>query len=154
MSFRRLKKKISVSILIIAVVVLGLEAIVVAAETGSIRGKKTFNIEARQWSYNPSVIRVEKGDEVIVALTSIDVTHGFYIDGYDIDLRVDPNKPAVIATFIADKVGRFGFRCSRTCGVFHPFMNGILIVEPNSVLPASLGLAGATLFFVAIKKKR
>ncbi len=158
MGYKRLKTRISLYMLIAAVVIFTLEAMVVAAETQPTTGKKTFNIEARQWAYNPSVIRVERGEEVTFMLTSVDVTHGFYLDGYDIDLRVDPNKPALTVTFIADKVGRFGFRCSHTCGVFHPFMTGIFIVEPNSLLPGSMGLAvgiaGVTLFIVAIRKKR
>ena len=33
---------------------------------------------------------------------------------------------------MADKSGRFSFRCSETCGEFHPYMIGFLEVTPNS----------------------
>lgn len=119
--------------------------------------ERTFTIEARNFAYDPAIIRVNKGDKITVKVTSKDVVHGFYLDGYDIDLEVVPGRPAVSATFVADKAGRFGIRCSRTCGVLHPFMVGQLIVEPNYLFPGSIGLAIgiaiATLAFIAIREE-
>ncbi len=54
-------------------------------------GEKVFNIKARQFAYEPSVIRVNKGDRVVLRLTSKDVTHGFYLDGYGIDAEIKPH---------------------------------------------------------------
>lgn len=113
-------------------------------------------ITARQFAYDPPVIRVNKGDRVTFKVTSKDVLHGFYIDGYNVDREIRPGE-SVQFTFIANKEGKFGFRCSRTCGVLHPFMIGNLIVEPNYLFPGSIGLAFGlamgTLIYVAKKRQ-
>jgi len=101
------------------------------AVTGS---TKEFVIKARQWAYDPPVLEVEQGDEVIIRLRSEDISHGIYIEGYDVraDLILSEGKPSeVILRFVADKPGSFIFRCSVNCGPFHPFMTGVLKVSPN-----------------------
>jgi cytochrome c oxidase subunit 2 len=117
--------------------------------------EKTFHLVARRFAYDPPIIRVNKGDRVTIKAESSDVLHGLYLDGYDIDRMLRPGEP-VQFTFIANKEGKFGFRCSLTCGVLHPFMIGKLIVEPNYLFPGSVGLAiglavGAIIF---VAKKR
>ncbi|KKL12190.1 hypothetical protein LCGC14_2538250, partial [marine sediment metagenome] len=93
---------------------------------------ETRNIELRaeRYSYTPNIITVNKGDIIRLKLISTDVTHGFYLDGYEINFFARPgeNKEVVIK---ADRTGRFVFRCSNTCGEFHPYMIGLLKVEPN-----------------------
>lgn len=118
--------------------------------------EKEFHLEARQFAYDPPIIRVNKGDRVTIKAQSRDVIHGLYLDGYDIDRMLRPGEP-VQFTFIANKEGKFGFRCSLTCGVLHPFMIGKLIVEPNYLFPGSvglaIGLAVSSIIFVAKKKE-
>jgi heme/copper-type cytochrome/quinol oxidase subunit 2 len=82
---------------------------------------------------------VNKGDHVTITLRSEDTLHGFYLDGYGIDQEVRPGE-TIRFTFVATKSGKFGFRCSHTCGVLHPFMIGNLIVAPNRLFAGSLGL--------------
>ncbi len=107
--------------------------------------EKVFNIQARQFAYEPPIIRVNKGDKVVLRFTSKDVTHGFYLDGYGINVEIKPHTHEQIS-FVADKVGRFGFRCSKPCGPLHPFMVGKFIVEPNYLYSGSIGLTiGLTL---------
>jgi heme/copper-type cytochrome/quinol oxidase subunit 2 len=92
---------------------------------------RLINIIAKRFEYTPSQISVRKGERVTIRLESLDVTHGFYLDGYGINIKA---RPGLIgkATFVADKPGRFSFRCSETCGEFHPYMIGFLEVSPNS----------------------
>ncbi|MEM1943727.1 MAG: cupredoxin domain-containing protein [Candidatus Caldarchaeum sp.] len=114
------------------------------AATGS---TKEFVITARQWAYDPPVIEVEQGDVVIVRLKSTDISHGIYIEGYDIraDLILEEGKPnEVVLKFTADKPGSFVFRCSVNCGPFHPFMTGVLKVNPNYIFQGASILAVLT----------
>ncbi len=92
---------------------------------------RLVNIMARRFSYTPSRISVHKGQRVTLRLESLDVTHGLYLDGYGVDIKARPGMVGK-ATFTADKPGRFTFRCSETCGEFHPYMVGFLEVTPNS----------------------
>jgi heme/copper-type cytochrome/quinol oxidase subunit 2 len=101
---------------------------------------REIHITARQFAYNPGVIRVNVGDRVVLHVVSDDVTHGLYIDGYEVVGKVTPGQDLTLE-FVADRPGRFGIRCSEVCGVFHPFMTGKLIVEPNLVFSGSIGLA-------------
>ena len=116
---------------------------------------KEFNVVARRFAYDPPVMRVNKGDRVSMTVTSKDVLHGFYLDGYGIDRVIRPDETTRF-TFIANKEGKYGIRCSHTCGVLHPFMIGTLIVEPNYLFPGSmglgLGLAMGTFLYVAKKE--
>lgn len=101
---------------------------------------RTFEIDARQFAYSPSELKVNQGDTVTIRLTSTDVVHGLYMDGYDISVEADPGQSATL-TFIADKPGSFRFRCNVTCGAMHPFMIGKLTVGNNNWLYRSIGLA-------------
>lgn len=89
---------------------------------------KTFNITATSWSFSPSSISVNKGDTVIITITSTDVPHGFALPDYNIDENVEPGTP-VSVSFVADKVGTFSFHCSVFCGEGHREMEGILEVK-------------------------
>ena len=93
--------------------------------------ERFFEIKAKKFSYTPNFIKVNKKDTVRIRLISEDVTHGFFLDGYGVETSAHPGQDGSIK-FIADKTGRFSFRCSVTCGEFHPFMVGYLTVEPNS----------------------
>lgn len=118
-------------------------------------GVRTFHVVARKYSYNPHRIEVNRGDRLVIYLKSKDVTHGFYVDGYDVDARIRPDakllvghpstgdvlKPAPYVTFVADRAGKFRYRCSQTCGFMHPFMIGELVVAPNRPFTAGVGAA-------------
>jgi heme/copper-type cytochrome/quinol oxidase subunit 2 len=101
---------------------------------------RTFRIDARQFSYSPSELRVNPGDKVTIQLASTDVVHGLYVDGYDVSVEADPGQTATL-TFIADQPGSFRFRCNITCGAMHPFMIGRLTVGLNDWLLRSVGLS-------------
>ena len=66
--------------------------------------ERTFRIEARQFAYSPSELKVNPGDTVTIQLVSTDVVHGLYIDGYDLSLEADPGQTSTLR-FTADKSG-------------------------------------------------
>ncbi len=102
--------------------------------------ERTIRIEASQFSYSPSELRVNPGDTVNIQLVSTDVVHGLYLDGYDISVEADPGQTATLI-FVADRSGAFRFRCNVTCGAMHPFMIGKLTVGANHWLYRSIGIA-------------
>src|SRR3989304_4118538 len=93
--------------------------------------EKFFEVKAKKFSYTPNIIEVNKGDLVRIRLISEDVHHGFFVDGYAVSTSAHPGQDGSLK-FTADKPGRFCFRCSVTCGEFHPYMVGYLVVKPNS----------------------
>lgn len=110
---------------------------------------REIHVTMRQWGYEPGIITVNRGDTVTLHLKSVDVLHGIYIDGYDLQQLVYPEEDQTL-TFVADRPGRWMFRCSHTCGSFHPYMTGWLRVQPNQfniggsalALAAGLGFLG------------
>jgi DMSO reductase family type II enzyme heme b subunit len=124
---------------------------------------RRIDVVAKKFEYTtpgekPGEIRLQKGELVTIRLESLDVTHGMYIDGYGINIKARPGRIGT-ATFRADKAGRFTFRCSETCGEFHPYMIGYLMVEPNRRFHVFIGIAVAACLlcaaaaFVARKRK-
>jgi heme/copper-type cytochrome/quinol oxidase subunit 2 len=94
-------------------------------------------VDARAFAFEPGTLSVRRGDTVTIHLESLDAVHGLYIDGYDVNLTAEPGASAT-ATFVADKEGKFKFRCAVACGALHPFMIGELNVEPNTPLVRAL----------------
>lgn len=120
---------------------------------------RVITVEAQKYGYSPSVIHVNKGDRITLRFKAKDVTHGFFLEGYDLDGKARPEMPSFWVrrpstgedfhpvdevTFVADREGKFRFRCSTTCGYMHPFMQGELIVQPNRLFPVSILLSLAT----------
>jgi ferredoxin len=103
--------------------------------------QRVVEIKARKYAYTPGVITVNEGETVVLKLISEDVTHGLYIDGYEKGFFVPPGEIRVMG-FKADRTGRFTFRCSVTCGEFHPYMVGYLKVLPNRNYHAGIFLVG------------
>lgn len=116
--------------------------------------KRDILIKARQYAYEPSKIIVNIGDTLHIKLTSLDVVHGFFVEGYDADAEIYPGnkkfkfrKPSEgyeweeieELVLVMNKNGKFRYRCSHTCGTMHPFMQGELIVRPNSPYHAGIG---------------
>jgi len=116
--------------LIVALALAGMAWLAVSAAPSS---ERVIDVQARMFRYTPDRIEVERGDTVVIRLTALDVIHGFYLDGYGVDAVARPGHPTTIR-FVADRGGKFRFRCSFTCGSLHPFMIGELVVRPNSPL--------------------
>ena len=121
----------------------------------------TIDFKAAKYGYTPARIIVNRGDKIVIKPTSLDVTHGFDLDGYPVELILkqqgvayqkytweDDNGKQVAdwdkvseVEFVADKAGKFTYRCTQVCGNLHPFMTGELIVRPNTVYHMAITLS-------------
>ena len=86
------------------------------------------HMTAKRYEYTPDVVLVKQGTHVILEIESLDVTHGFKIDQYGINVTI-PEKEKVTVEFYAREPGTYPFKYSHFCGVGHFGMNGKLIVE-------------------------
>lgn len=115
---------------------------------------RNIEIRARQYAYDPAVINANVGDTLRFKLVSLDVIHGFYLEGHDLDGEILPNQRSFRIKHPSDdgdwqevdsvdvvlkRGGKYRYRCSHTCGTMHPFMLGELLVAPNTPFHAGIG---------------
>ena len=98
-------------------------------------GKVEVWMSAIRSHFNPEHIAVNEGDEVILHITNVerarDATHGFAIEGYNVNLSLEPGESNTVK-FTADQPGVFPFYCSEFCSALHLEMMGYLLVEPEN----------------------
>jgi polyferredoxin/plastocyanin len=112
-----------------------------ASGKAEVGGTREFVIHARAFEYTPRSIHVQRGERVKLTLIADDVTHGIILENYDIELEAHPRQdPPPSVEFVADKGGKFHYRCTTVCGPLHPFMVGELTVEPYNKLPIAWGM--------------
>lgn len=92
------------------------------------QGKKTFNIDAKNYSFSIKEIRVKKGDVVKIILKNTEGFHNWAVDEFNAQTaKINVNQSAEVE-FTADKTGTFEYYCGvgnhRQLG-----MMGKLIVE-------------------------
>jgi len=132
-------------------IVLALAVLAVPLPFSAAPTTREIALKAEQFAFDPPVLKVNRGDRVILNLEATDVVHGLYLDDYGIDVRVEPGITQRIE-FVAERPGKFRYRCSVACGTLHPFMIGELVVRPNLPFARAVGLTGvalaATLFYL------
>ena len=103
--------------------------VIAAQEAPSTSGPvNEIQMTAKKYEFDPSTIRVKKGDHVKLVITASDHEHGFKLDAWKINRKL-PKGETVTVEFTADQTGTFPFACSHFCGLGHKGMKGELIVE-------------------------
>lgn len=138
------------------------------------------HIHVRSFRYgkDPYVIRCNRGDTLHLTFSTDDTGHSFFLQEFDIDVKISPSRDEVSvfktndptsAPFTTKEVilvarhpgiynyivSKSNFRCHVWCGPMHAFEQGKLIILPNTLLVFSLGSLLGILFIwlIAIFRK-
>jgi cytochrome c oxidase subunit II len=118
-------------------------ALVAAAPTIAAQAPaaRVIRVSAERFSFTPSRIQIDAGEDVELHVKSDDTSHGFRIIGPGRSDEVVANvaipkrgKGEVVVPLRIDEPGRYVFECSRMCGAGHNFMRGELIVRERTAL--------------------
>ncbi len=85
-------------------------------------------VVARAFAFDPPVLRVPAGRPITFHLTSLDVMHGYLVEGTNININVIPGQVASFTTEFR-RSGPRNTVCNEYCGTGHHNMIGRLIVE-------------------------
>ena len=81
----------------------------------------------RMWSWYP-VLKLQKGAEYVLHLSSMDVNHGFSLHPVNVNFQVIPGYDYGLK-IVPKTVGDFKILCNEFCGIGHHLMIGKVIVE-------------------------
>lgn len=100
------------------------------------------HLVARMWAFDPSEIRLPTGADVDLYVSALDVTHGVYLDGTDVNLMAVPGTVNAARVHF-DRPGTHAVICHEYCGIGHQFMSGRFVIgEPPAAASLSAAPAG------------
>lgn len=91
-------------------------------------GKYEAVVVAQAFGFNPAEIRVPRGAELTVYATSVDVLHGFAIEGTRMNMMLIPGQVSR-NTVVLREPGEHLLVCHEYCGIGHHAMAGKVVVE-------------------------
>ncbi|MDA1292788.1 MAG: cupredoxin domain-containing protein [bacterium] len=89
---------------------------------------RTVMLHSSNWKFEPSVIRLKKGENVSLHLMGIEGDHGIAIPGLGIKETMAKGGMSLVKV-PTDKAGTFEFFCNVQCGSGHSDMQGTIIIE-------------------------
>ena len=127
------------------------------------------HIRSFRYGKDPSVIRCNRGDRLHLTFSADDTGHSFFLEEFDMDIKVSPAHDEVLVFKTSDPtskpvstkkvvivakhagilnyiVSKSNYRCHTWCGPMHAFEQGKLIIFPNTLLVFSLGILIGILF--------
>ena len=138
-----------------------------------------IHITSFRYGKNPSVIRCYRGDKLHLTFSTNDTGHSFFLEEFDIDVKVNPASEEVAVFKTSDPTGKplftreliltakhpgilnyiiskSNYRCHVWCGPLHAFEQGKLIILPNTLFIFSIGcIAGILiLWFIGIFRNK
>jgi len=130
---------------------------------------RNIHVTSFRYGKDPSVIRCNRGDTLHLTFSSDDTGHSFFLEEFNIDVKVTPGQEEV-AVFRTDDpsekpliahevtlvvkhpallnylIAKSNYRCHVWCGPMHAFEQGKLVLFPNTLLFFSLGCLTGILF--------
>lgn len=121
-----------------------------------------IHITSFRYGKEPSIIRCNRGDRLHLTFSTDDTGHSFYLEEFDIDIKVSPSRNEVEVFKISDPtkkqiitkeyvltaqhpgiynyiVSRSNYRCHVWCGPMHAFEQGKIVILPNTLLTFCIG---------------
>ena len=98
-----------------------------------VNGVREIEVNAYQYGWEPENIVVKKGEKIRFMITSIDVPHGFELEGiiipgWDVDKSINKGDKTILEVN-ADEAGAWDLVCTIYCGPGHIGMRGKYIVK-------------------------
>ena len=82
---------------------------------------RRIEVTARQYSFEPSEINLKRGEAVILAIKSKDVTHGFLLKEFGVNVELKKGRVTEVPLTPTEK-GTFVAACNHFCGEGHGSM--------------------------------
>lgn len=86
-------------------------------------------ISMRKFAIEPNAVRVKRGENVTLDISTRDVQHGFGVRQLGINEPIQPGRDTQIA-LDTSKTGEFKVECTIICGAKHDDMTAKIVVEP------------------------
>jgi len=147
---------------VIIVLVLGLIPAIICQFFTQEPIDRYIHIRNFRYGKDPSLIRCNRGDTLHLTFSSDDTGHSFFLEEFDVDVKVSPAVEEVTVFKTTDPsatpfitkelkivaehpgilnylVSKSQYRCHVWCGPMHAFEQGKLLILPNTLLCFSLG---------------
>lgn len=137
-----------------------------------------IHVTSFRYGKSPYIIKCNRGDTLHLTFSTEDTGHSFFLEEFDLDVKVSPAReeveifstsdPTVAPvqskelTFVAEFnglknyfVSKCNYRCHVWCGPMHAFEQGKLLILPNTLLAFAFGgLTGIFLLWITGFKKQ
>jgi cytochrome c oxidase subunit 2 len=90
--------------------------------------RRTIEVVARRFAFEPAQIDVAVGEPVRLLVRSGDGVHGIEIKKFKVKKTVPRGGEPVVIDFTPTEAGQFPIMCSEYCGDQHDSMKGMLVV--------------------------
>lgn len=94
---------------------------------GAAPSAKIIRISAKKFQFIPAEVKLKRGEEVVLELSTQDVLMGFSVPGLNVRSDLVPGKTQTLR-INPDRAGEYEFLCDVFCGSGHEEMSGKLIV--------------------------
>jgi cytochrome c oxidase subunit 2 len=91
---------------------------------------RRIEVTAKRFEFTPNEVTVKKGESVVLAIRSMDVTHGLYVDQLHIKTDIPSGKVTEIPV-TPTETGDFYGVCAHFCGAGHGTMVFTIHVVDN-----------------------